>query len=185
MRLKKKDFKVLEEETVFEWPIFDIVKNKIRLANGKVVGWAHVDEKGKNVVLGILLTEDNEVILKREFRDAARDVVLEAPAGGTKTKTEKGRIKELLRECEEEVGFVGRRIEKLAVGYRSTRMTGRTHIYLLRDLEKRKPAEHEGELVEVIKLPFKKAWKIVLSGKESTTLETILGLALTKMKLGL
>lgn len=185
MRLKKKDFKVLEEEIVFEWPIFDIVKNKIRLANGKVVEWAHVDEKGKNVVLGILLTENNEVILKREYRDAARDVVLEAPAGGTKEKTEKGRREELLRECEEEVGFVGRRIEKLGVGYRSTRMTGRTHIYLIRDLEKKKPMNHEGELIEVVRLPFGKAWKTVLSGKEPTTLETILGLALTRMKLGL
>jgi len=185
MRIKKKDFKVLEEGVVFEWPIFNIVKNKIRLANGKVVEWAHVDEKGKDVILGILLTENNEVILKREYRDAARDVVLETPAGGTKEKTEKGRIKELLRECEEEVGFVGRRIEKLAVGFRSTRMTGRTYIYLIRDLQKKKPENHKGELVEMVRLPFKKAWEILLSGKEQTTLETILGLALVKMKLGL
>ena len=120
--LRKQDYKILEEKSLLKSRSFEILDTKLALPDKKVVEWSSI--KMGDVVSGIVLTEKNTVILVRQFRLAAKDIMLEIPAGRTEAKTEKQRIKELNRELQEEIGVKGKRIEKLLEAYRGAYSAG-------------------------------------------------------------
>ena len=183
MKLKKSDYQILEDKSVLRWKIFDVNKIKVKLPTGNVAEWAYV--AGPDVVGGVVLTQKNTVILKKEFRAAAKDLTLEIPAGSTEAKNEKERVKELNRELQEEIGLKGRKIEKLMSSFTNAHNSRAYHVYLVRDLKKSKLKQDEDELIETVELPFSRALKEVLSGKQPTTYFTIAGLLLAKNRLGL
>ena len=183
MKLKKEDFKILSQETAFKGQIFDVVKSRISLPNGKIANWESI--KGPEIVVGVVLTDKNTVILKKEFRAAHGEITLETPAGKADAKTEKERVKELNRELQEEIGIKGNKIEKLYSGFLEAHNSKMLHIYLVRGLEKSELPPDNDEIIETFEMPFDKALKLVLSGKQDTTFATVIGLLLAKEKLGL
>jgi len=181
MKLKKEDYKILERKIIGKSSKIDLVRKKIKLPNNKIVEWYHVE--GADIVAAIVLTDNNKVILNKEYRVAADDIIVEIPAGKTNAKNEKERIKELNRELQEEIGYKAKKIEKLTTALRSPHNSRRVHIYLATDLEKSTLKPDSGELIETIKLPLEKAIETVTSEVCVTTYETIAGLLLAKEKL--
>jgi ADP-ribose pyrophosphatase len=180
-KLKKSDYKILNQKILTKTAIFEIIKTKLRLPNDKIVERYNIS--GKEVVAAVVINDKGEVILNREFRIVAKDLILEIPAGKTDAKSEIERIKELNRELQEEVGVKGKKIEKLVSALRGPHNNRRVHIYLVRDLEKSRLPADSGELIETIKLPIDKAIEVVMNEKQPTTFETIAGLLLAKSRL--
>ena len=95
--------KTLTSETKFEGRIIKVLRDTVELENGKTSAREVVCHNGGVCVAA--LTEQNEVLLVRQFRYPYKEVLLELPAG----KLEKGEdpFEAVKREQMEETGTTG------------------------------------------------------------------------------
>ncbi|MEO5859133.1 MAG: NUDIX hydrolase [Pyrinomonadaceae bacterium] len=120
----------LGSKTVFEGRIFDIRIEEIRegeLEYSREV----VVHKGSAVIVPVF--DDRTVALVRQYRHAAREYLLEIPAG-TLNEGEDPMIG-AVRELEEEIGVRAARVQKLTEFYVSPGfLTEKMHVYLATEL---------------------------------------------------
>jgi ADP-ribose pyrophosphatase len=121
------------------------------------------------------VTADRRVILIRQFRYAAGEVLLEAPAGTIdpgETPEETGR-----RELVEETGYHPGRLEKLAEFFPSPGILAeRMHLFLATELERREVAPDEDESLELVELSWDEALSLE-PGKDVRDGKTIVALS--------
>ena len=82
---------ILEEKELFSKTIFDgkvvhLCEDTVELPNGKTATREYVKHVG--AVCVVALTEDNEVILERQFRYPFHRELIEIPAGKLDSKSE-------------------------------------------------------------------------------------------------
>jgi ADP-ribose pyrophosphatase len=144
----------------------------------RTVEWDYVE--CPDAVLALALDEKKNVYLVREWRVAWKKEVLQIPGGICFGTTEKARLTQLRNELREEIGMDSKKITKLATFYASAAIRLRFHVYLAENLyPSSKPAD-EGEYLEVIKMPFKKAYNLFVSGKELTPSSTLVAFLMAK-----
>jgi ADP-ribose pyrophosphatase len=166
-----------DEKTVNIKPIFDgkIIKvelHNVELCNGNISTREIVRHKGGVTVIPI--TEDNEVILVRQFRKPFDEELLEAPAG----KLETGEDPELcaIRELKEETGLTADKLSYLTTMYPSPGYTDeKLYIYKAEQLHEGEAALDEDEFLSVERYTFKQALDMIKSG-EIKDAKTIIGI---------
>lgn len=173
--------KVLSEKIVYQSPLTKVISAKVKLSTGKVVDWDYIDNA--NAVAVLPLDDDGNVYLCKEWRIAWKKYVLQIPAGTCTAEDEKGRIQQVHNELQEEIGMDARKITKLISYMTSARINYVPHVYLAQDLFPAKKAPDEDEILEVIKMPFDKAYEMFVSGKELTTSYTIIAFLMAKDRL--
>ncbi len=169
--------KTIEKEVVFEGRIVTVRKDKAELGDGSIVPRELVIHSGGVCV--VPLTDDNKVIMVRQFRYAFGEPLLEIPAG----KLEKGEEHRsaALRELEEETGAKCTSFEYLGVCYPSVAyLTEKIHMYLARGLSFGKAHLDEGEFLDVMQIPLDEAVEMVMRG-EIPDAKTQIALLKTKM----
>lgn len=169
--------KTIEKEVVFEGRIITVRKDKAELGDGSIAPRELVIHSGGVCV--VPLTDDNKVIMVRQFRYAFGEPLLEIPAG----KLEKGEEHRsaALRELEEETGAKCTSFEYLGVCYPSVAyLTEKIHMYLARGLSFGKAHLDEGEFLDVIRVPLDEAVEMVMRGKIPDA-KTQIALLKTKM----
>lgn len=169
--------KTIEKEVVFEGRIVTVRKDKAELGDGSIAPRELVIHSGGVCV--VPLTDDNRVIMVRQFRYAFGEPLLEIPAG----KLEKGEEHRsaALRELEEETGAKCTSFEYLGVCYPSVAyLTEKIHMYLARGLSFGKAHLDEGEFLDVIRVPLDEAVEMVMRG-EIPDAKTQIALLKTKM----
>lgn len=169
--------KTIEKEVVFEGRIVTVRKDKAELGDGSIAPRELVIHSGGVCV--VPLTDDNKVIMVRQFRYAFGEPLLEIPAG----KLEKGEEHRsaALRELEEETGAKCTSFEYLGVCYPSVAyLTEKIHMYLARGLSFGKAHLDEGEFLDVIRVPLDEAVEMVMRG-EIPDAKTQIALLKTKM----
>ena len=125
---------------------------------------------------GVLcVTNDDKVILIKQFRYAYDEVMYEIPAG----KLEKGEDPKAaaLREFEEETGNKAKDIELLSVLYPTVGYCAeKIYIYLVKDFDVTETNFDEHEVIVTEFVDFEKALKMVLDGtiKDGKTITAIL-----------
>lgn len=151
-----------ESEAIFTGKVVSLAIEEHVLPDGRRASFEIVRHPGGAAVLPVL--EDGRVVLIRQFRPAGGGMVLEIPAG----RLEAGESPEscALRELAEEVGFRGRKLEKLgemltAVGFCDEVV----HLYLARDLTPVERSLEPDEYIEVMILPLAEALRLVREGK--------------------
>lgn len=155
------DEKTLRSDTVYEGPIFTVTHDTVELENGcEAVRDVLLHHGG---VCVIPVTENNEVLLVKQFRYPFRTVTLEAPAG----KLEKGEDhaecgrRELLEEtgckCSEYV-YLGEMLPTPAYNSEIT------YMYLAKGLSYEKQSLDPDEFLDVEKMPLSKALSLVMDG---------------------
>ncbi len=163
---------VVSTKTVYEGPIFNIVKDEIMLPNGKVANRDVLEHYGAAAVLPI--DKDGKLILVKQYRHPVKKDVIEIPAG----KLEKGEDPKecAIRELEEEIGFKSD-VEfmfktDIAVGYSSEII----YIYIARDLEKSAQNLDEDEFLEIEKYSLDETLEMIKDGTitDSKTIATVL-----------
>ncbi len=176
--------KILSKKTVCKGSWVKIVKAKVELPDKQIVEWDYVD--GLGAVAAVAIDDKNNIYLSKEWRPAWDDYLVQLPSGGCKSETEDGRIEQARDELKEEIGFDARRLEKL-IGPIPIGSRERSHytIYLATGLFESKKAGDRGEIIEIVKLPFDKAYRLLKSGKVKTTIHTLLGMGLAKERLKL
>lgn len=157
-----KDFeeKTLSSKELYNGKIIDLVLEDVELPNGKQGKREIIKHPGAVAV--IARTDENKIILVKQYRKALERAIVEIPAG----KLEKGEepAYTALRELEEETGYTTQKLQKLTAFYTSPGFADEiVHIYLadqLVPLEEKRELD-EDEFVEVMEVSLEEALHLI------------------------
>jgi ADP-ribose pyrophosphatase len=176
----KESPEVLDSEEVYRGRIFDVVRDTVRegeLTYGREVVRHH---GGAGVVA---VFDDGTVALVRQYRHPTVRYVLEIPAG----RLEPGERPEesAARELEEELGIVPGRMELLSEFFTTPGFCSeKLWVFLATDLRETAQSLEDDEVVEMVRIPFRRALELIAS-REIEDAKTIIGLLLAAPRLGI
>ncbi len=154
--------KQTKENCIFKGKIVNLYVDDVALFDGSASKREYVAHPGGASILAI--DKGECVYLIRQFRYPYREVIWEIPAG----KLEKGEeaIVTASRELEEEIGFRAGKIQPFGLIYPTPGYTNENlYVFLATELEKTMEHRDEGEFLNVVKMPLKQAYEMVLSGE--------------------
>lgn len=155
------DEKTLSIEEIYNGRIIRVTKEKVELENGKQSTREMVYHSGGVGVLPI--DDEGNVYLVKQFRYPFKKVLLEIPAG--KREPEEDPLTCGVRELKEEIGAEASNIKSLGDLYPTVAYdTEIIYIYLATGLSFGETHLDEGEFIDVVKMPFEKAYEMVLNG---------------------
>ena len=174
----------LEERTlssayIYQGKIINLRHDKVKLPDDRETIREIVEHPGAVAILA--LTEKKEIVMIRQFRKPADEVLWELPAG----TLEEGEdlVSCARRELEEETGYFPRKIKKLITffstpGFCNERLT----LFLAKDLEKKNKNEDADEFIEVELIKLNEAVRLVKENviKDAKTIIGILYLVSSK-----
>ena len=152
----------LSQNYVYKGKIINMRVDEARLSDGRNAK-REVVEHGGGVCVAAL-TENQEILMVKQFRYPYMEVIYEIPAG----KRDKNEEPLLCgkRELLEETGFVADTYKDLGQLYPSPGYCSEIiWLYAAKNLHYEKQNLDDGEFLEVEKIPFKKAVNMVLDGE--------------------
>lgn len=171
---------VTAREDIFSGKVIHVQKWTVELPDGGTSFREIALHRGAAAVVPI--DEEGNVYLVRQYRCALGRLTLEIPAGKLDREGE-DRLLCAKRELKEETGFTARSWEKLTDLATTPGFTNEViGVYLATGLEKGEVSPDEDEFIDMVKLPFAEALKLVTDGKISDS-KTIVGLLLAKERL--
>lgn len=124
-------WELLDEETVYTCPGFDVINETVRLPDGTDTDFDFLDE-GESVVI-LPLTTDGEVVAIEEWREAVKRVNYGLPAGCVEPDDD-DLDAAVHRELAEETGYQAGEIEHLTTVEPANGITNTVlHYYLARE----------------------------------------------------
>ncbi len=171
--------KTISSKYLFEGRVVRLRYDEVELPNGNRANREIIEHYGGVAIAAI--TDEDEILLVRQYRHPYEEVIYEIPAG----KIEKGEdpFECGKRELKEETGAVAERYELLAIDYPSPGYCGeKIHIYYADKLTFSEMELDEDEFLDVERVPFEKALEMVMSGeiKDSKTQIAILKLKIMR-----
>lgn len=154
--------KTVSSETVFEGRIIKVKVDKVVMPDGKEAQRELVKHPGGVGIVAI--TENDEIILVKQYRKPLDKAIYEIPAG----KLDAGEHHRVcgVRELEEETGLSANVFDYMGFIYPSPGFTDEvTHVYLAKELTQGETHPDEDEFLDVEKVPFEKALKMVMDGE--------------------
>lgn len=154
--------KTLSSETIFEGKIITLNKQTVELPNGNQSTREVVLHPGAVTVLAI--TEDDKVLLVRQFRKPTERVLVETPAG----KLEKGEdpLDAAKRELEEETGYTASEWKHLCSYYTSPGFANELlHAYVATGLTKTQQNLDSDEFLDVIEASAEQLREMLQNGE--------------------
>lgn len=158
---------IFEEKTVSSEKIFDgkIIKlrlDKVAMPDGSLADRELIDHPGG---VGIVaLTDDDKIILVKQYRKPIEKAIYEVPAG--KLDAGEGHYACGVRELEEETGYRAERFEYMGFIYPSPGYANElTHLYLATGLKKGEIHPDEDEFLDVEYMDFSKAKEMVMNNE--------------------
>lgn len=164
MSTERGGWTIEKDEIYEEFEIFSLKKSvRKNPRTGASVEFFRMD--GLNWVNVIPLTENNEVVLVRQYRHGAEQFSLEIP-GGCIDAGEDSAIA-ALRELREETGYEGKNPELLGVVHPNPAMMSMTcSYYLVRGVAKTAETElDEGEDIDVLVKPLEEVLGLIAEGE--------------------
>ncbi len=164
---------LIESERIYEGAILNLRRDKVTAVSG--TAYREIVEHNGAVAI-VALTEDNSIIMERQYRYACGRTVLEIPAG----KIDKGEtdpVAAAVRELREETGYTAKEIIHLGDCNPSCAYSEEViHLYLMRGLEKGDRDLDDDEAIELIEMPFDEVYEMGVRGEivDSKTLAALL-----------
>lgn len=154
--------KQVASEEIFSGKVVHLVRDTVELPNGNLATREVVRHPG--AVCVVPLTDDEEVVMERQFRYPFNRVLLEIPAG----KLEPGEdpAAAAKRELSEETGVAAETLEPLGDFYGSVAIFDEViHTYLARGLTFHSAHMDDDEFLNVERIPLKTLKDMVLRGE--------------------
>ncbi len=171
-----KSVKVISSKLAYAEDWVRIYDSTVQLHDGKRVHW-YTPHLGESVI--VIPIKGDYVYLTKEWRIAWKRTLVTAPAGDLgRSRTERQRLLHVRRELREEIGMDAKVIRKLGKLFLTARTNSTCHVYYASGLYRSELPRDEGEYIEVVKMPFKKAFRMFLSGELPTTSFNIAAFAL-------
>ena len=165
-----KKFTDLSEETVSSELVYDgkllkVHKDTVRMPDGALKTREYIRHIGAICVIPV--TDDNRVILVRQFRYPFHEVITEVPAGKFDS-TEEDRLGAAKRELLEETGLTADEFIPLGGLYTSVAYSNEfISIYMARGLHQQDQKLDEGEFLNVFSVPLNELFERVMAGEIS------------------
>ncbi len=171
---KKLVEKLLSSKKLFKGSFFEVTHDIVKLPDGKITSREYIIHNGAVAIIAI--TNDNNIIIERQYRHPVRQIMLEIPAG--KLEADENPLEAAKRELSEETGYTASDWLELGtclpcIGYSNEKIT----YYLAMELNSGSTNLDEGEFVETLTMPFNKFLDMVYNG-EVTDTKTIAGIML-------
>ena len=152
-------------EDIFDGIILHVKRDMVSLSNGSVTVREVIRHIGAVCVIPV--TENNEVIMERQYRYPLDRVILEIPAGKLDAPDE-DRLSAIKRELREETGYTADEWTEIgdfhpAPAYSDEYIT----MYMARGLHKGTQDLDEDEFLDVYAIPLKDLVKEVMEGRIS------------------
>lgn len=150
--------KTIGKQQIFKGRVVELSVHEVLLPNGKTSTREVVNHPGAVAI--IALTDENKLVLVKQFRKPLEKTIAEIPAG----KLEKGEDPLLCakRELEEETGYVAKSWKKLGSFYTSPGFADELlHIFLAKELAKGVKNTDEDEFVERLEVTLAEAMELV------------------------
>lgn len=155
--------KTLESQLVFDGKVVHLYKDTVSLPNGNTSSREYIKHTGAVCIIPV--TDENEVVLERQYRYAVREELIEIPAGKLDSPDE-DHEKAALRELREETGYTPSELIDLGMYYGSPALIGeRVRLYLARGLTRGEQKLDADEFLEIFTLPIEQAVQMVLAGE--------------------
>jgi len=170
----------VDSTKVFSGRVFEVTVDTVREGDKTYVREV-VHHRGSAVILPAF--DDGTIALVRQYRHPTVKYMLELPAGGL---DDRERPEEAAaRELEEELGLVAGKLEKLSEFFVSPGFCAeKMWLYLATDLTETARRPEDDEVIEVVRLPIKRALQMITDG-EIEDAKTIIGLMLAAPRIGL
>ena len=154
--------KQISSEDIFDGVILHVKRDRVTLSNGSATVREVIRHIGAVCVIPV--TDDNRVIMERQFRYPLNRVILEIPAGKLDTPDE-DRLSAIKRELREETGYIADEWTELgdfhpAPAYSDEYIT----MYMARGLHKGERHLDEDEFLDVYTIPLADLVKDVMAG---------------------
>ncbi len=155
--------KVTNSEYIYKGRIINLRKDLVVLPNGATAAREIIEHNGGVCVAA--LTDNDELIFVRQFRNPYMEVVLELPAGKRDHKDEDP-MECGIRELKEETGAKAERFIPLGELYPTPGYCAEIiWMFLATGLTYGNQDTDEDEFLEVEKIPLEKAVEMVMSGE--------------------
>ncbi len=152
----------LSEETVYDGKLIKVVKEIVRLPDGRERPREIVRHPG--AVALVPVDDEGQLVLVRQYRRAAGKVLLEIPAGTRETDEDAETCAQ--RELREEVGYNAGKVERLGGFYSAPGFcTEYLDCYLLTDLHEGRDDADDDEEIEVVHMSAEEALDAIRSGE--------------------
>ena len=157
--------KVLTSKTVFSGRVFHVTRDRVREPNGVTAVREVIRHSGSVVVLAVDdLGPEPQVLLERQYRYAARDYMLELPAGRI-DPGEKALVAGK-RELLEETGYTAKQWKRALFFYPSPGFLEETMtVFLARGLTPGTAQPEDDERIDHTLVPLSEVVKLILSGE--------------------
>ncbi len=153
----------LSSEQVFNGQLLKVYSDEIKLPDGKRGGREYIKHVG--AVCVVALTDDNKVIVERQFRYPMQEIILEIPAGKLDSKDEDPLLA-AKRELKEETGAVAERMTYLGKFYPTPAYSDEViHMYLAEGLSFEEQSLDDDEFLTVELMPIDDLVNAILEGK--------------------
>ncbi len=172
--------KTLKKEYVFNGRIINVRCDEALLPDGKTASREVVEHRGGVCVLP--MTDNNEILMVRQFRYPYMEEILEIPAG-KRDSFEEEPLSCGKRELKEETGAESDHFVFLGEFYPTPGYTNEViYIFYADNLSYGETNPDDDEFLDLVKVPFDKAVEMVLSGeiKDGKTQSAILKTAMLK-----
>ena len=155
--------KKVSRNDIFSGQIVHLVCDNITLPNGSPATREVILHNGAVCIVPV--TENNEIIMERQYRYPFDEVIWEIPAG----KIDKGEADPLeaaRRELREETGYEAGNMRFIGMYYPSPAiLSEKIYMYIATELKKGKQELDEDEFLEVQTVPFRDVVDMIMSGE--------------------
>ncbi len=172
--------KQLKAEYIYKGRIINLRRDEAQLPNGNTAAREVIEHPGGVCVAA--LTDNDEVLMVRQFRYPYSEVVLEIPAG-KRDSADENPLECGKRELREETGAIAEKFIPLGELYPSPGYCGEIiWLYAASGLTFGEQDTDEDEFLTVEKIPLKKAVEMIMSGeiKDAKTQAAVLKLKILK-----
>lgn len=154
--------KKLSSQQLYRGRAVNLRMDTVEKSNGKTTTREVVEHS--NCVAVVVVDEQGNVLLVRQYRYPVGKFLLEIPAGGIDPNEEP--IDCVRRELQEEIGYFPQKIEELG-GFYSVPGYGTEYLYcyLATDLVPSRLIAEDSEGIEVVRVPISKIIQLITSGE--------------------